>query len=427
VTDRADVRLLGRHAGELRVLGDADIPEHWRFEYAKEYVASAAPSLSVSLPLRTEPFEGAAARNWFCNLLPEGGVREAIERRLRLRARDDFGLLVAIGGECAGAVAIGDVDIRASDIARDEPDLETLLAAQGEEAGEGAWATLGVPHRLSLAGAQDKIAVVRERDGRLRLPVGDELSTHIVKPDSIRLPGLRDLEALGLALARSIGLDVVDAEPIELAGRKALLVARYDRVTHDGRVVRLHQEDFCQALGYPPELKYQIPGGPTLAACSALIRTSLRLGPDALRGFLDWVACNGLIANADAHAKNLALVCDEHGRRRLAPFYDLVPTAVIAESLVDREPALRIGAAARIDRIGAEDWRAFAEAAGYAPRFVVRRVAELAEAIRENVARVASELVTSGADSERMRRAVAFLEGNAERTIRELGARQAVR
>lgn len=421
MTGRAAVRLFGRHAGELGLEGEAAIPESWRFEYASDYVQAAAPALSVSLPLRAAPFEGAVVRNWFCNLLPEGGVREAIERRLRIAPREPFALLEAIGGECAGAVAIGASDARTDAARRDEPDLETLLAAQRHEAGEGAWAALGVPHRLSLAGAQDKIAVVREQDGRLRLPVGEELSTHIVKPDSARLPGLRDLEALGLALARAIGLDAVAAEPIELAGRKALLVARYDRVVQPSNVTRLHQEDFCQALGYPPELKYESSGGPTLAACAALIRTELRLGPVALRGFLDWVACNGLLGNADAHAKNLALLCGLDGRRRLAPFYDLVPTAVIAESLVDREPALRIGQARRIDRLGADDWRAFAEATGYAPRFVIRRVAELAHALREHAAATADALISQGVDGARMRRAVAFVEENAGRALRELG------
>jgi serine/threonine-protein kinase HipA len=417
--DRTEVRLFARPVGSLWVAGDVEIPESWHFEYASDYATSTAPALSVSLPLRVQPFEGAVVRNWFCNLLPEGGVRDAIELRLRL-PRDDFALLTAIGGECAGAVAIGLSDARSTESLRDAPALETLLATQGDEAGEGAWAMLGIPHRLSLAGAQDKIAVVRERDGRLRLPVGEELSTHIVKPDSLRLPGLRDFEALGLALARSVGLDAIHAEPIELAGRKALLVARYDRVVEEDRVSRLHQEDFCQALGYPPELKYESQGGPTLAACADLVRNKLRLGPDSLRAFLDWVACNGLLANADAHAKNLSLLCDPQGRRRIAPFYDLVPTAVIAASLIDREPALRIGNAARIDRVGADDWRAFAEATGYAPRFVMRRVAELAQSMHENVAQVAAELVEKGVDAQRMQRAVAFVASNTDRVLGEL-------
>jgi len=422
VTDRADVHLFGRHAGVLSIVDEMRSPEGWHFAYAADYLASGTPvSLSVSLPVRAEPFEGAVVRNWFCNLLPEGAVRDVLERRLRLPARDDFALLAAIGGECAGAVAVGASDARTSAARRDEPDLETMLAAQGDDAGEGAFAALGTPHRLSLAGAQDKIAVVREADGRLRLPVGDELSTHIVKPDSLRVRGLRDFEALGLALARSIGLDAVDAEPIEIAGRKALLVARYDRVAQANRVARLHQEDFCQALGYPPELKYEAQGGPSLAACATLIRSTLRLGPNALRGFLDWVIYNGVIANADAHAKNLALLSGEDARRRLAPFYDVVPTAVIAESLVDREPALRIGNATNVDRIAAADWRAFAAAAGYAPRFVLDRVATVAQSVGTHAAVVARTLIDQGVDAERMRRAVEFLEGNAKRLLRDAG------
>ena len=150
-----------------------------------------------------------------------------------------------------------------------------------------------------------------------------------------------------------------------------------------------------------------------------MIRSTLRLGPNALRGFLDWVIYNGVIANADAHAKNLALLSGEDARRRLAPFYDVVPTAVIAESLVDREPALRIGNATNVDRIAAADWRAFAAAAGYAPRFVLDRVATVAQSVGTHAAVVARTLIDQGVDAERMRRAVEFLEGNAKRLLRD--------
>ena len=418
MSERLGVRLFGRDAGELSIVDDARSPESWRFTYARSYVDAAQPPLSVSLPLRAQPFDGAVVRNWFCNLLPEGGVRDAIEARLRLPARDDFALLAAIGGECAGAVSMGATDSRDRTQHEGGTDLETLLALQGEDAGDGAFAALGTPHRLSLAGAQDKIAVVLDIDGRLRLPVGDELTTHILKPDSSRIRGLRDLEAFGLALARAIGLDAVRGEPVDLAGRNALLIERYDRVRNAGGVTRLHQEDFCQALGYPPELKYQSQGGPGLAACADLLRNRLRLGPAALQGFLDWVAYNGIVANADAHAKNLALLCGEDGARRLAPFYDVVPTAVIAESLVDRTPALGIGVAVRIDRLGADDWRAFAQACGYAQRFVLRRVASLARAVLDEATATAESLIQKGVDADRLRRAAAFVQGNAERTLR---------
>src|SRR3546814_19185138 len=112
-------------------------------------------------------------------------------------------------------------------------------------------------------------------------------------------------------------------------------------------------------MGYPGELKYEAQGGPGLAACSQLVRR-LGFGPRAIQGLLDWVAYNALIGNADAHATNLALICDQDGHRQLAPFYDMVPTFVMPESLIDRRPALRVGEAECIDRITDDDLRAFA-------------------------------------------------------------------
>src|SRR3546814_16403075 len=113
---------------------------------------------------------GGVARNWFCNLLPEGAGRQAIVERLRIAPDDDFALLAAIGGECAGAVSLRVPGV-APDTADDgETDLETLLALQGDDGGEGSWALAGTPMRLSLAGAPDQLAVVLEADGGLRLP-----------------------------------------------------------------------------------------------------------------------------------------------------------------------------------------------------------------------------------------------------------------
>lgn len=287
MNDSLLVTMFDQPIGELAITG-ARSPEEWHFTYQPDYLASSTlVPLSVALPPRADPYQGAAVRNWFCNLLPEGGVRDAITARLRIPPKDDFALLAAIGGECAGAVSIQSPSPRAALPQEEEGDLETLLYLQGEDAGEGAWALLGTPLRLSLAGAQDKIAVIAEPDGRLRLPGSDELSTHILKPDSRRFRGLRDLEALGLALARTIGLAAAPSRPVDVMGRPALLIERYDRTTDGSRIQRLHQEDFCQALGYPGEMKYESQGGPGLARCSALIR-QLGLGPPAVQGLLDW-------------------------------------------------------------------------------------------------------------------------------------------
>lgn len=414
MNDFLKVSLFDRPVGDLAIIG-ARNPEDWYFTYEPDYLTSTTPvPLSVSLPLKADVHQGAAVRNWFCNLLPEGGVRDAITARLRIPPGDDFALLSAIGGECAGAVSIQPSGPTVERSQQDEGDLETLLHLQGEDAGEGAWALLATPLRLSLAGAQDKMAVIAEPGGRLRLPGPDELSTHILKPDSRRFRGLRDLEAFGLALARAIGLQVAPARPMNVAGRAALLIERYDRAMEGGRIQRLHQEDVCQALGYPGEMKYESRGGPGLARCSALIR-QLALGPTAVQGLLDWVIFNALIGNADAHAKNLALLSDRQGHRRLAPFYDLVPTVVLPETMIERAPALRIGAASRIDAITAEDWRIFAGQSQYAARFVLNRIGEMAAALLDIVHAVGDELITQGCDGKRMTAASRILESHMRR------------
>lgn len=415
------VLMFDQPMGELAITGSQN-PEDWYFTYQPDYLASATPvPLSVALPLQADTHQGAAVRNWFCNLLPEGGVRDAITARLRIPPSDDFALLMAIGGECAGAVSIQPPGPRA-ECAEQESDLETLLYLQGEDVGEGAWALLGTPLRLSLAGAQDKIAVIAEPGGRLRVPGRDELSTHILKPDSRRFRGLRDLEALGLALAHAIHLPVAPSRPVDVMGRPALLIERYDRTTDGNQTRRLHQEDFCQALGYPAEMKYESQGGPGLAQCSTLIR-QLGLGPAALQGLLDWVVFNALIGNADAHAKNLALLCDRYGNRRLAPFYDLVPTLVLPESMIDRAPALSIGAAARIEAVTADDWRSFAVQSQYAPRFVVSRVVGMADALLDCLDAVGNQLIEQGCDGNRIAKATQRI-GSHARQLQALASTQ---
>lgn len=424
--DRLEVLLFDRPTGELAIAGPLRSPEDWTFRYHGDYLQSAAAvPLSVTLPLREAPYVGAVARNWFCNLLPEGAVRQAVVERLRLPPDDDFALLAAIGGECAGAVSVrvpGVVPAGARGSGGDdtdlEGDLEAVLEGQGDDAGEGTWALAGVPLRLSLAGAQDKLAVIVDAEGRLRLPRPGEASTHLLKPDSLRFSGICDAEAFGLALARQVGLDAVRTRLVEVARRPALLIDRYDRMTApDGSTRRLHQEDLCQALGYPERLKYEDRGGPGLAACSELLRR-LALGPDALNGLLDWVVFNALIGNADAHAKNLSLLTDPEGRRRLAPLYDLVPTIYLPESMVERTPAMRIGAALRIDRIGAQDWRAFASATRYGRSYVLRRVEVLAHAVLASLPGVGASIVEQGGREQRVARVVEAIANNA-RQIRD--------
>src|SRR3546814_3822894 len=120
-------------------------------------------------------------------------------------------------------------------------------------------------------------------------------------------------------------------------------------------------------------------------------------------------------SDLDAHAKNLALICDQDGHRQLAPCYDMVPTFVMPESLIYRRPALRVGEAECIDRITADDLRAFAREAGYAPRFTLERVGKIANALLEHLQAVGDALAKRGVDENRLRRATDAIAHNASR------------
>ena len=227
------------------------------------YVEQATRRISHSLPLTigTNEVDGV----FFEGLLPEGVERERLARRLGVSDASTFALLAAVGGDCAGALSLHESSTRpAATLA--PPSLRALdesLFAQIEEHGT---APTIVTHglRLSLAGAQGKLAVVVQEDGRLALPVGTTPSTHILKFPNRDFAGLVDNEHFVMTLARLAGLPAPATRLVPLpSGRRALLVERFDRSA--GR--RIHQEDFCQALALPPPRKYEADGGPGLAAC----------------------------------------------------------------------------------------------------------------------------------------------------------------
>ena len=229
--------------------------------------------------------------------------------------------------------------------------------------------------RLSLAGAQDKLPVVVEGD-RIGIPLGRTPSTHIVKTPIAHFDDTVANEAFCLELAGVLGLSAATAEVRAAAGRDFLLVERYDRRREvGGRVERIHQEDFCQALAIPPQLKYESEGGPGLADCFGLLRrVSGERAADVI-GLLDAVTLNFLIGNHDAHGKNFSLLHD--GRSiALAPLYDLVATAVYPG--LDRKLAMSIGGEYRPDYVRRRHVERFAAAAGLGAAAARRRMLALA-------------------------------------------------
>jgi serine/threonine-protein kinase HipA len=364
------------------------------FRYGPEWLnrPDAAP-LSRSLPLRSEPFQGKHARPFFAGILPDQGPRRQIASILGISERNDFAMLERIGGECAGAVSLLPEGVPPPDPGErrmrelSEKELQEIIAELPHRplmAGQE-----GV--RLSLAGSQDKLPVVIQ-ESVIALPLGNTASTHIIKPEPERFPGLVATEVLCMTLAKAAGLNVPLVAIRPVGNKPCIVVQRYDRtISPDGAIVRVHQEDFCQALGFPPERKYQQEGGPLLRDCIAMLREWCTAPVLDIRDFLDGLIFNVLIGNADAHGKNYSLLY-RGGERRLAPFYDLVCTLAWPE--LSKTPAMKIGQGDSIETITPVHWKKMTQEAHLGWPMVRERIVELCQktvnALREPCVRSAA-------------------------------------
>jgi serine/threonine-protein kinase HipA len=370
------------------------------FDYAESWLEKpGATPLSHSLPLRQKRFTRKECRGYFAGVLPEESKRAIIARNLGISERNDYAMLERIGGECAGAVTFlptGEALPARDDHYRALSSLELAgilreLPRRPLLAGEA-----GI--RLSLAGAQDKIAVRVEEGDTVSLPLGGAPSTHILKPAVERFAGVVFNEAYCMRLAAVVGLPVAKTEIRRVEDVEYLLVERYDR-THrqnsEGAPVleRLHQEDFCQALGIVSENKYQKEGGPSLKQCFSLLREVSSAPVLDLARLLDAVIFNYLIGNNDAHGKNFSLLYRGVGtaniETRLAPLYDVVSTRYYPE--LTHELAMKIGGEYSSDKVSKANFEQLAEDAGLAKPLVRRRVPELAEAVLLNLGKTGIE------------------------------------
>jgi serine/threonine-protein kinase HipA len=366
------------------------------FRYAPAWLESSECfPISRSLPLREEAFKQKECRGFFGGILPEQSNRKAIATILQISDQNDFAMLERIGGECAGALTFvpeGEPSPRADSEYRQLSDAELTgiletLPRRPLLAGEK-----GV--RLSLAGAQDKIAVRLDADGRLSLPLNYAPSTHILKPAVATWEGLVPNETYCMALAKAVGHQAAPTSAHKIGDIEYLLSERYDRVIDkDGTIHRLHQEDFCQALGIPSEVKYQAEGGPGLRDCFALLRTASSNAVVDLRELLNTVIFNLLIGNNDAHAKNFSILYGRDGKARLAPLYDLVCTVYYPE--IENKLAMKIGGETNPDLIYPDEIETFARGVGLAVAATKRSVLELAELVREKTAEIDQPDATS--------------------------------
>lgn len=390
-----DVRWDSRTVGHLTQDEHGDLG----FVYAPEWLADAnSPPLSASLPKRAKAFRRKECRPFFAGLLPEEGQRETVARVLGVSPANDFSLLDRLGGDVAGAIELlapgpgtSSSPAEHSPQRLDDEALVTLL----EDLPRRPFLAGDRGLRLSLAGAQPKVPVVLVGNA-VALPAPGQPTTHILKPPIGWLEGTTENEVFVMRLAEAVGLDVAKVEPRVVRGRGFLLVERYDRlIDADGRVHRIHQEDFCQALGIAPENKYAHERGPTFWKCSTLLRECSALpGPDVLK-LVDATIFNVIVGNADVHGKNFSLLYRSSGPR-LAPLYDLLSTALYPE--LSGSFAMKIGKRSTLGELDATGWRRFAEDTGTSWPWVRLRVRQIAETIDATIATVAAGIPSPGLD-----------------------------
>ena len=355
------------------------------FCYAPDWLSHKdAITLSASLPLQAEPFDDRKTRPFFAGLLPEGQMRRLIAQQFQVSGQNDFALLDHIGGECAGAVTFLNpgqalpVPTRSDDVQwlSDEEVVAILdeLPRRPMLAGQDGL-------RLSLAGAQDKLPVVFDGT-RIGLPLNGTPSSHILKPAIHAVEDSVSNEGFCMALAEAMQLKPAKSKVHKVLDRSFLLVERYDRLMDaQGHRQRLHQEDFCQALGVVPEMKYQNEGGPDLAQCFDLLRSATRPSAPQVLRLLDYVIFNALIGNHDAHAKNFSLLYSGKAPV-LAPSYDTLSTA--AYPTMTQKMAMKIGSNYKFSEVQARHWEQFAESVGLTKAQAKRRILELAKLLPAN-------------------------------------------
>lgn len=321
----------GRRVGLL----DTTPGDEVRFTYDSEVVARADPADAVGFrcPVRAKPWIGREPLAVFENLLPEGGLREALGRLTKHDVGDTVGMLGAVGAECAGALRLWPEDVdpseRAAYDAVPPSGLDPLFATA-----DGLRRQL--EGRASLSGAQAKLALWRSPleggpPAEYRLPRNGAPSTVVVKRPGRQFAGLLEAEMVGMRLMAAAGVPTTSSVPCLLAP-DCHESSRFDRVLHaDGTVTRLHAEDGCQLTGRTSRAKYAGQGGPTYQELVAVLD---RLSIDPLTDretLFRWAVANAAIGNHDAHAKNVSVVYVQPDRVRLAPVYDVVVTALYPE------------------------------------------------------------------------------------------------
>jgi serine/threonine-protein kinase HipA len=410
---------------EQRLVGTIDVSKTGPgFTYDEGWIRlRGAFPISTTMPLRPDDVGPDIFLPWAANLLPENEQLRTLGQLLGMARGDVVGLLSAIGGDTAGALSIGQPGRTSSvqwrplatpdeleAVLEDLPNKPFLVGEEGVS--------------MSLAGAQSKLAVAVDESHRICIPMNGSPSTHILKPDAPRLPGGVQNEAFCLRLARRMRIPAPDVTTGRAGKRTFLLVKRYDRTDVGGRWRRLHQEDYCQALGLPPAAKYESNQtgirGPNLKDMFEVTRRHLP-ATEVIR-LLDLVVLNILCCNTDAHAKNYSILIRGNGAS-LAPVYDIMCGEVWGN--VTKNLAQTIAGKSRGDDIKGRDWQRFARECGLNPRQVVDRVVALTKSAIAEAEEAAAEVAAMPGGAHEIlvatRQAVERRAGVLQAQLQELG------
>lgn len=397
-----DVFLNGRRVGQLRRESTGAVD----FRYDQDWLAwETALPVSLSLPLREDRYIGEPVLAVFENLLPDNNdIRQRLAARTHAAGSDAFSLLGTIGRDCVGALQFlpeGTDPGSPAHVAGTPVSGDEIAAILGNLGAAPLGVTADEVFRISLAGAQEKTALLWWQD-QWHLPHGATATTHILKPAIGKLPNGMDLsdsvdnEYLCLRLAQAVGLPSAHAEIATFGGTRTLVVERFDRRwASDGRLLRLPQEDGCQALGVNPAHKYESDGGPGITHILDLLSASDQPAEDR-RLFLKAQVFFWLLGATDGHAKNFSFHLLPKGRFHLAPLYDILSTQPLVDASQITHRQFRMSMAVgknrhyAINEIQPRHFEQTAFAAGLGKPVVGEVLADLASALPHAIETVAA-------------------------------------
>ena len=385
--------------------------------------------LSLSLPLAAKHHDSDAVAALLWGFLPDNEhILQRWAGQFHVSPRNPLALLGHVGEDCAGAAQFVRVD-RVDAILDGRPGevkwldeasvAERLRQVRGDAGATRRQDDIG---QFSLPGAQPKIALHRD-DGRWGVPQGRMPTTHILKPPTGTYEGYVENEHFCLMLARRLGLSVCESTILHFEDEITICVTRYDRQYQEGRWWRVHQEDFCQALGLMPQRKYQNEGGPSPAQIGDVLQ-QYSARPQADRAnFLLVLVYNWLIGGSDAHAKNYSLLLGTGGGVRLAPFYDI--SSALPYPQIDRRKlkmAMKVGSHYRWYDISLRDWLALGNELGFSEQYTREVLALVGNAIADLAATVSAEMRQEGIRHSVLDALVTAIAGSADRCLKMLSA-----